>query len=76
VDINLLEAAQAIAAALSLLRLWRKQTTLKSVPRKYPALSQDISHLSLALSWKKKTSSLKKVAWELDSPTAQHKFKI
>jgi hypothetical protein len=60
VDINLLEAAQAIAAALSLLRLWRKQTTLKSVPRKYPALSQDISHLSLALSWKKNTSSLKK----------------
>jgi hypothetical protein len=24
------------------------------VPRKYPALSQDICHLSLALSWKKK----------------------
>ncbi len=54
VDINLLEAAQAIAAALSLLRLWRKRTTLKSVPRKYPAQTQYISHLSLALSWKKK----------------------
>ncbi len=61
VDMNLLEAAtQAIAAALSLLHLWRKQThAQKSV------LSQNILPVLLAL-FCQKLHHQRRTAWELD----------